>query len=209
MQLEQLSKAVVINTHTGDRIQVMFNPEQYSLDQGNSFAEVAIPGLPAPPLQYVRGRARMLSMELFFDTYETRQDVRVFSGQLVALLDQNPLTHAPPVLLFMMGTFTFRCVLVEAGQRYTMFLRDGTPVRATLTVKFQEYATAEFEVKQGFFVGPPTLQSAIQGQTVAQVTSDQLGDPTRWREVALANAIVDPFTVPAGKSLLIPTGKRK
>jgi hypothetical protein len=58
-------KATITNLQTGERISVMFNPEEYSLDLGNSFAEIDIPGLKTPPIQYVRGNIRNLRMELF------------------------------------------------------------------------------------------------------------------------------------------------
>jgi len=53
-------KATITNTQTGERIPVMFNPEEYSLDLANTFAEIGIPGLSAPPIQYVRGNLRHL-----------------------------------------------------------------------------------------------------------------------------------------------------
>ena len=87
---------------------------------------VDIPGLPAPPLQCVRGKSRTVSMELFFDSYEVHQDVRLSVEPLLALLDRRVDTKAPPVLLFSMGPFSFRCVLVDAPQKYTMFHRDGS-----------------------------------------------------------------------------------
>lgn len=128
-ELPQLAKATITNTHTGEQIPVMFNPEEYTLDQGNAFAEVAIPGLNAPPTQYVRGKLRTLSMELLFDTYERGEDVRVHSGRIVHLLNTMPVTFAPPILLFTMGQFAFQCVLVEAKQRFTMF-HSGTEHRS-------------------------------------------------------------------------------
>src|SRR5215207_9951008 len=117
-----LAKAIIVNLQTDEQIAVMYNPEELRLDQGNTFAEVGIPGLPSSPVQYVRGRARTLSMELFFDTYEVtvplfpgrRPDVRIFSGQVVRLLDPDPRTKAPPILLFSLGQMQFQCVLVEA-----------------------------------------------------------------------------------------------
>ena len=115
MELSQLSKAAILNTITSERITVMYNPEEIKLDQGNSFAEVGIPGLDAPPVQYVRGKARSLSMELFFDTYESKEDVRRYSGRIVKLLDKLPQTKAPPVLLFSMGQLNFQCVLADVG----------------------------------------------------------------------------------------------
>jgi hypothetical protein len=202
--LDQLAKAVIINTISGERISVMYNPEEYKLEQGNTFAEVGIPGLATPPVQYVRGRARALSMDLFFDTYEQSTDVRTYSGQIVQLLEPLPQTHAPPVLLFTMGQFAFQCVLVDVGQRYTMFLRDGTPVRATLSVRFQEYVRVEVQVEHGLFIGPPTLQNMTRGQTLSSIAATRLGDPARWREIAQANGIDDPFHIPPGLPLVIP-----
>jgi hypothetical protein len=60
----------------GESVDVLFNPTEYQLSQSNQFAEVAVPGLGAPLLQFGRGNARTLSMQLFFDTYEQRTDVR-------------------------------------------------------------------------------------------------------------------------------------
>lgn len=204
MRLPQLSKAVLINTETGDRIPVMFNPEQYSLEQGNDFAEVGIPGLMVPPLQYVRGKSRRLSMDLLFDTYEQGIDVRQYTGRIVDLLNQNPRTHAPPVLLFTMGQFSFQCVIIEVSQRFTMFLRDGTPVRAMLSIRLQEFERLEFKVEHGLFIGPPTLHNIVQGQTLDRLAAQYLNDPGRWREIASANDLDDPFNIPPGTTLLIP-----
>jgi nucleoid-associated protein YgaU len=211
MELPQLAKATITNTHTGDQIPVMYNPEEFTLDQGNTFAEVAIPGLDAPPTQYVRGKLRTLSMELLFDTYERvpHEDVRRHTGRIIQLLDTLPLTHAPPILLFAMGQFAFQCVLVDAGQRFTMFLRDGTPVRATLTVRFQEYTRIQIEIEQGFFVGPPTLHNITSNETISSLAADYLGDPADWRAIAEANGIDDPLNIPAGLALVIPRGRPK
>jgi hypothetical protein len=202
-----LAKATLLNRVTNDRIEVMYNPEEYKLEQGNDFAQVGIPGLDAPPVQYVRGKGRTLSMDLFFDTYEANPpaDVRTFSGKIVRLLDKHPRTHAPPVLLFAMGQFTFECVLTDVSQRYTMFQRDGTPVRATLSVRFQEFVRVDVEIQSGLFIGPPILQNAIAGQTISHIAGDVLGDPRRWREVAEPNGIDDPMRIPAGTPIVIPS----
>jgi nucleoid-associated protein YgaU len=203
--LIHLSKAAILNTVTQERIPVMYNPEELKLDQGNSFAEIAVPGLDTPPVQYVRGRGRTLSMELFFDSYETKTDVRRASGRIVKLLDTLPQTKAPPVLLFSMGRFQFQCVLVDADQRYTMFLRDGTPVRAILSVRFQEFTRIDVELEHGLFIGPPTLHTMSQDQTLPAVAALLLGDPARWREIAQANDIDDPFGIPPGRALRVPS----
>ena len=72
----QINRALIIDTGSGDHVPVMYNPEEYKLEQGNEFAEIGMPGLDTSPVQYVRGKARTLRMELFFDTYEDGTDVR-------------------------------------------------------------------------------------------------------------------------------------
>lgn len=228
----ELAKAVLIDTSTGVGHQVMYNPEELKLEQGNQFAEVGIPGLNASPLQYVRGKSRVLTMELFFDTYESGEDVRAYTAPIVALLNTRPQTLAPPVLLFSLGRVQFRCVLTDAGQRFTMFDRDGTPVRSTMSVRLQEYVDVSLEVRQGLFLGSPTASAVVnrvvapavatalgalsgaaadvvhvvlQNDTLSGIAGAYLGDPARWREIAQANRIVDPFALVTGGSLIIPT----
>ncbi|HEU4347610.1 MAG TPA: LysM peptidoglycan-binding domain-containing protein [Actinoplanes sp.] len=227
----ELAKAVLIDTSTGVGHPVMYNPEELKLEQGNQFAEVGVPGLNASPVQYIRGKNRVLTMELFFDTYESGEDVRAYTSSIVALLDTQPQTLAPPVLLFSLGRVQFRCVLTDATQRFTMFDRDGTPVRSTMSVRLQEYVDVSLEMSQGLFLGSPTASALVnaipgrpiaaavgvvtaaaasavhvvlQGETLSAIAAAYLGDPGRWREIARANRIVDPFALVTGASLVIP-----
>ncbi|MGN9907816.1 CIS tube protein [Phytohabitans sp. LJ34] len=202
----QLTRAFIVNTRSGEHIPVMYNPEEYRIEQGNEIAEIGVPGLATPPIQYVRGRARTLNLELFFDTYERRTDVREHTRRIVGLLDPEPRTFAPPVLLFVMGRFSFECVLAQADQHMSMFLPDGTPVRARLVVRFQEYARVETEVRGGLFLAPPTLHRLSDGDTLSGLAGIYLGDPGRWREIADHNDIADPLRLPPGQPVVIPTG---
>ena len=201
-----LEKATITNLQTGDRIQVMFNPEEgYSLDSGNTFAEIGIPGLGTPPIQYVRGNSRSLRMELFFDTQEAGIDVRTRTRQITSLLDQDIETQAPPILLFSWGGFNFKCVLESVEQRFTIFLSDGTPVRANLTVSFKEYETVDIEIRQGSFIGPPSIRNVVEGETLSQIAGTFLGDSTAWREIAELNDIDNPLKLPPGSQLILPS----
>jgi nucleoid-associated protein YgaU len=220
----QLARASIVDTTDGQIVSVMYNPDEMKLEQGNNFAEIGIPGLEKSPVQYVRGRARVLSMELFFDSYEDGQDVRVHTGRIVRLLEKRPETQAPPVLIFVMGGFTFRCVLVDAGQRFTMFRSDGMPVRSYLSIRLQEYVSVSVDIERGLFIGSPTVSAAantvvsagralisgatvhvsLQGETLQGLAAALLGDPARWRDIADANGVEDPFNLPTGTRLMIP-----
>ncbi len=204
-----LEKATILNTGTGAQIAVMFNPEEYSLDLGNSFAEIGIPGLEKSPIQYVRGNARTLQMELFFDTYEQKRDVRREVQRITALLEKETVTQAPPILLFSWGSLQFQCVLESVSQRFIMFLQDGTPVRARLNVTFREYERISVEIQRGLFVGPPSVRNIVEGETLSQLAYEYLGDPGAWREIAELNNIDDPFALVPGTSLVIPSSRTR
>jgi nucleoid-associated protein YgaU len=204
-----LEKATIINLDTNEQIPVMFNPEEYSLDMGNTIAEIGIPGLEKSPIQYVRGNIRTLQMELFFDTYEKRpvEDVRLSTQRITSLLAKTPATQAPPVLLVTWGSLQFKCVLEKVGQKFIMFLENGMPVRARLTVGFKEYEQLGVEIKQGFFVFPPTVHNLLEGETLSKLADEFLGDSGAWREIAELNNIEDPRRVLPGLALLIPPNK--
>ena len=199
-----LDKATIINLNTNERIPVMFNPEEYSLEKGNTFSEIGIPGVMVPPVQYIRGNSSSLSMELFFDTYEDAKDVRRITRRLTRLLEHDRITDAPPILLFSWGSVNFKCVLVSVKQRFTFFLNDGTPVRATLNVQFKEYEEIEIKIKKGFFIGPPNIYNTRAGDTISKISGDILGDPARWREIADINNIVNLRKLLPGTPIKIP-----
>jgi len=190
-----------------EKIAVRFNPTQYSLDHGNQIAEIGIPGLSAPILQYVRGNTRTLSMELLFDTYEERTDVRkAFTDKIYKLLEILPSTHAPPICTFAWKDVILTCVLERVGGRFTMFLEDGTPVRATLTVSFKEYQTVDQLVRN-----TPTesadhtkTYTVKLGDTLSSIAAAEYGSPAQWRPIASANQIDNPRTLTPGRVLVIP-----
>jgi Contractile injection system tube protein/LysM domain len=204
-----VAKAIIINLQTGEQIPVMFNPEEYSLDVGNTFAEIGIPGLQASPIQYVRGNLRSLKMDLLFDTYENKvdKDVRKQTLRITSLLNKDINTKAPPILLFSWGSLQFKCVLDSVSQRFTMFLNSGIPVRAKLSVSFKQFEPVEIEIKQGLFTVPPTVSRVIEGDTLSKIAGEVLGDPGEWREIAKLNNIDDPFHLTPGQPLMMPPNR--
>jgi hypothetical protein len=212
-----LEKAIITNTITGGKIPVMFNPEEYTVHREINYAQSAVPGLSAPVLQFVSGNMQTLEMELFLDTYEehrvastvinaAQSDVREMTGQIIGLMDIDPTTHAPPVLLFTWASLSFTCVLARARQRFIMFLPDGTPVRARLEVTFNEFANVDLEAKQ---VKRETadytrIHVVKQGETLSQIAAAAYRDPGLWRVIALANAIDRPRQLTVGCQLVLP-----
>ena len=74
--------------------------------------------------------------------------MREETGRLTKLLDINPETHAPPILLFVWGSLRFTCVLAKASQKFILFRPSGAPARARVQVSFQEFTNGSLEAKE-------------------------------------------------------------
>ena len=211
-----MEHAVITNTNTGDRIAVQFNPSEYTVSRENTFAQAAIPGLSAPLLQFAHGNMQTLEMELFLDTYEAHphagqktgvgDDVRDVVRSFTGLMDIDPSTHAPPVLLFTWASLSFKCVLARVSQNFTMFAGDGMPVRAKLQVSFHEYRNADFEDREVKRETADYSKTHVvrQGETLSAIAERSYDDPGKWRPIAVKNAIVNPLILEVGQRLQIP-----
>ncbi len=202
-----LEKAVIktIVPDNGNEFQVLFNPNEYRLSSGNQFSETAIPGLPSPPIQYVRGNARTLSMQLYFDTYEQGSDVREYTDMVVGLMDIDPELHAPPVCLFSWGQLNFTGVVERAEQRFTLFFPSGIPARATIDVTFKEFVDPDEQAGKNQSANFNKKYLVRIGDTLSGIAGSIYGDPGNWRPIAEANGIDDPLSLHTGQVLIIPS----
>lgn len=203
--------------HLPPRITVQFNPSEYSLSKGAQIAEIAIPGLDSPILQFVRGQNEKLSLELFFDTTAGGMgeapvtDVRTLTDPVYQLVKLQGVTHAPPRVRFVWGKgLSFRAIVESVQQKFTVFNAAGVPLRATLSVTFREYKTLEEQLSA------LNLQSSDHSKqhvvrlrdTLSRIAFEEYGDASRWRAIAddPANAALlsNPRRLTPGTRLSVP-----
>jgi nucleoid-associated protein YgaU len=198
-------------------IPLHFNPSELKVSKENTFAEIPIPGLNSPPLQFIRGGAQVLSTDVLVDTSDELKSVRdkYVTAFENAMLKDTKL-HAPPVLKFVWGTFSFRGVLQSLDITYLLFHIDGAPLRAKLALKLKEYrppanggSTSPLESKPNPYeegTSPDVEKSYVvrSGETLSSIAGAVYRNPTLWREVAVANGITDPRAVPPGTVLTVP-----
>lgn len=159
--------------------------------------------------------------EVYFDTYGVdKRCVRErFIDRLESLLDNTKDAH-PPALRFFWGKFvhhsrhdlSYVFYLTKLKVEYTMFLTDGTPVRAKCQLDLTQ-ATAYWNEKTNQLAKQdpdmPVQVTTKGGDTLQALSAELLGDPKRWREIAEANDIDDPMNVPPGLSLIVPGRGKK
>lgn len=128
------------------QVEAQYNPKEVSIDKSVPWNKHKNPKGDVPMLEFTNAENRTLSLELFFDAYEAK------GGSVVGLVEQlTAMTmiragvsadkdkHPPRVIVSWGSNFPpFRGVIESLGTKYTMFREDGTPVRATCTLKIKE-----------------------------------------------------------------------
>lgn len=194
-------------------IPVQFNPTQYSLEKGAQIAEIAIPGLDSPILQFIRGQNERLTLDLFFDSTEMGMaeaavDVRALTRPFYELVKLQSRTHAPPRVRFLWGSLNFKAIVESVRQQFTLFNPQGLPLRATLSVTFREYKTLEEQLSELNLQSADHTKRRVvrQGDTLSGLAAEEYADPREWRRIADANArlIDNPRRLRAGTELEIP-----
>jgi nucleoid-associated protein YgaU len=228
--MEQLEKAKLVATyHGGDMVfmDVAFNPTEFSLDKGTQIAEIAIPGLDSPVLQFVRGQNEKMSLELFFDTTdqgmgEDAVSVTTLTDQVYELAKIEPEGHAPPVCAFVWNSkfpgadissragnqrrTDFQFLVESVKQKFTLFSPQGVPLRATVTLSLREYKTLDEQLKQLNLTSPDRTHSHVlkANETLSGLAARYYRQPAAWRAIADANGIEDPRRLEPGRFLVIP-----
>ncbi len=217
------SKATIINIDKGDSVVVtcLFNPKEYAFAKQNSWARSTKKGSNVPPLEFSGGQPATLTVQLFFDTYEGAagtKDVRkeytdaIWELMMVddKLKDAKTKKSRPPKVRFVWGAaWSFDAVITSLTQRFTLFAADGTPVRATMDVTFQQIKDAKLFPAQNPTsggVGGERQWTVRAGDTLTGIAYAEYGDPNAWRRIADANRLTQVRRLRPGIVLEIPHG---
>jgi nucleoid-associated protein YgaU len=197
---------IVEPTEDKATIPLHFNPSEYKIKKENTFAEVPIPGLESPPLQYVRGGARVLSTDVLVDTSDDpKKSVhKEYVAGIERLMQHNDKLHAPPIVEFAWAEQKFRGVLQSLEITYLLFHSDGKPLRAKLSLVIKEYRPVDVRLKQHTSPDVEKRYVVRVGETLSSISGAIFRDPSHWREIAVANGITDPRSVAPGTVLTIP-----
>jgi nucleoid-associated protein YgaU len=210
-----------------EQIAVQYNPDSLSFDKPVHTADIAIPGLDSPLKQFVRGGTETATVELFFDTTETGTgagavSVTTLTDAFYGLVKIDPQTHAAPLCSFLWGEkfpgdrlperygnqrrTEFSCVVTSVKQDFRLFSPEGTPLRAVLTLKLEEYVPLDRQIAQLNLQSSDHTRAHVleQDETLAQVAWQYLHDARDWRPVALENGLDDPRRLTPGQTLTIP-----
>lgn len=215
-----LTPAKIQNMSSGKpAVDVKFNPSEYSISRNMSYAEIQVPGLTTPLLQFVRGEAQTLSLELFLDASDrpnagkqkpNQNDaplgIENDLGTLRELVTIDKSLHAPPVVQFVWGTQSFQGVVTNYTEKFVLFDPTGSPLRARVSLQLKKYEAPDVQLKALDKHSPDRTKTHVvrEGERIDTIAADAYGDPSFWPAIARANNLSRPRILAVGTLLIIP-----
>ena len=211
----KLEAAKIYDLAKSITVDCMFNPFEYKVTKTNTYDESAKNQSSNPQAEFFKGGPQTLVLDLFFDTYEAGEDVSLTTNKLWKLMGSNTTTTgstnkkvAPPEVAFEWGVFKFEAYITNMTQTFTLFKKDGTPVRAKVNITFSQYTDKNDYPKQNPTSGAGDIERiwrVVSGDRLDAISYEVYGDTASWRMIAERNKIRDPLALRPGQTLLIPT----
>jgi len=209
----------------GDPMIVDYAPAELAFSKAVQFAEIAIPGLEQPLLQFVRGDAETLSMDIFLDSTADGT-----GGDAVAVTDKVEAfhklvairgdLHTPPLVRIFWGdNFPgtsmgesetagehFTAVVLSVARRFTLFNPDGKPLRATVSIALKQYATVTEQVAAINYQSADhtRIHVVAEGETLPLIAHDAYQDARKWRVIADYNGLSIVRDIVPGTTIELP-----
>ena len=210
----QLEAAKIYDLAKSITVDCMFNPFEYKVTKTNSFTENSKNQSDTPQAEFSKSGPQTLTLDLMFDTYEAGTDVTLETNKLWKLMlpsvkvqGSSSDKKSPPEVAFEWGVFKFEAYITNMTQTFTLFKKDGTPVRAKVNVTFSQYTDKNNYPKQNPTSGGGDIERAwrvVSGDRLDAIAYEVYGDSANWRLIAERNKIRDPLALRPGQTLLIP-----
>lgn len=197
----------------GEYVTCLFNPAEISYSKAANWQpNPSKHEEDTPEPTFGGGQPARLSMQLFFDTTRTGQDVRTHTDKLVKFTFINPNVRSkaprPSFCIFQWGSPTgigpdtyFQGYIPQVDIKFTLFLPNGTPVRADVSLTF-------IAIPDKLPFQNPTSRSeernvwvVLEGHTLDWIAYQEYGHPGYWRFIAETNNLDDPLDLHTGQML--------
>jgi nucleoid-associated protein YgaU len=170
-----------------------------------------------PPVHFKGTESTQLKLQVLLDAVE-KQPAGSVQPEVERLMkwtqaEKDPTTHAPSPAelqftwgaLTINGQHTFVGNLEQVDVTYELFARDGRPLRAQVNLTLQSTPQKVLGTNPTSGGEHPRRSHLLRrGEGLHSVAYDTYGDAARWRDIARANNIDNPFRVQPGRELLLP-----
>lgn len=190
---------------------VKINPSTYTHNHQVRYNNKTAQGKPGATLDFQGIPPETISFDIYFDATGAIENNDV---PVKTQLDQfkkvcftyNGSIHEPNYLIISWGTLVFKCKLTSLDINYTLFMEDGTPLRAKASVKFEEAIDANLIDTEANSKSPDLTHLIVvkEGDKLPLLCHDVYGDCGYYLEVARYNGLVNYRNLVPGTKLYLP-----
>ena len=201
-----------------------FNPDDFSISTKGKFTKTERKGEDEPIVQFMGGSASALQLTLYFDTsttYEIKsgalakptkekaKDASLYVKVLLSLVKIDGKLHRPPIVTFCWGSVVFGGIVESVDAKFMQFEKGGMPVVAEVRMNLVAMDPTPGR-NESMMISPmesPDRSKCIrltEDSSIWDIAEKEYGDSSQWREIAKANGILDPLSIPAGTMLRVP-----
>ena len=204
-------------------VEFCFNPSSYTIKSTPTYKSVPAIGADAGSRVFISGAKRVLTATLLFDSmsggdsllaglqengYDESKLKPVTDKikQLMATVWVEGTEHRPPQVIFSWGNLNFRGSITSLNEEYTMFTREGKPIRARVAITIEEDVEEALARMTRPFESPDRTKSrvVVEGMSLWSLAYEEYDDCEKWRIIARANHIMNPLDIRPGQVIRIP-----
>lgn len=175
---------------------VQFNPESYDLSEQSFYDSSQAFGSTSSTNRFNYIAPKEFSFEFTLDGTGASGiplDVSDSIAQFKRTVGFNGNIHRPNLLFVVWGTFKAMCVVTRYNIKHSLFSRDGTPLRASITVNFRETTPKVVELLQSNLQSPDLSERRLvkDQEKLPLVCFQVYGNSRHYLEVARANGLTN------------------
>lgn len=216
---------LIIKGGKTEQLAVQFNPSDYKITEHSVYSVEPRRKEDEPVVNFVGKQLATLSVKLYFDCDSLTSISSVASDAIGTLTGSGDSgkkfiesinkiksltvidgeTHMPPGVIFAWGATQFAGYAESVAVTYTMFDKQGMPLRAVIDLTLKGIDGSATPKKSPFMSPDRTkARSMTEDSNIWQIAEKEYGDVREWRRIADANGIMNPLDIPVGKVLRVP-----
>ncbi len=215
------SASLVVLLPIPTTIPVQFNPSEYKITYQAKYAEKERPKNDNPVVSFGGSPMSKLALRLYFDgesdysdenlsgianSKYKEKDITKALGKISNLTRIVGSTHMPSPVVFIWGSMKYVGYVDNVSVAYTMFDKEGKPLRAVAEVSIMGF-NADIGERVSPFMSPDRTKARTltEDTNILNIAQNEYGDSREWRRIADANGIIDPLDIPVGQILKVPS----
>ncbi|WP_422360463.1 hypothetical protein [Reichenbachiella sp.] len=191
---------------------VMMNPESIKLTKGSEYSTKAAPNAGENSPKFKNSKKGQLSFDIVIDCTGVVNPQRVDMAEEISKIEKlthkyNGKIHRPNYVIVRWGKdLTFKGVLSQMDISYTLFKPNGAPLRAKVSLTFDEYIAPKRASKMRKKSSPDLthLVEVNEGDTLPQLCDKVWEDYSYYIQAAKFNKLNKFRNLSGGTQLVFP-----